>query len=464
MTEMTTRKLMQAPAHPLFSNRDLRDLIVPLVFEQGLAMMVGMVDTMMISSAGEAAVSGVSLVDMINMLIFAVLAAMATGGCVVVSQYLGARKPEEARKSAAQLLLTVLVLGLLIMLLVFLLYRQLLRLLFGSIEEDVMQNAIIYFLIGAVSYPFLGLYNACAALFRAMGNSRITLEASLAVNAINVVGNAIGIYVLHLGVAGVAIPSLISRAAGAAILYVLLRRRKEGRDIWLERGLPRPDLSVIRRILHIGIPNGLENGIFQLGRVLVVSIISMFGTIEIAANGVANGLDALGIVGGQATSLAMITVIGQCVGAGDEEQVRYYMKKIIVITYGLFLLIDLPVLIFLKPLLSLYGLQAETTALAWKLVMIHAGSALFLWPIGFVFPNMLRACNDVRYTMVVSIASMFIFRLGFSYIIGVGMGWGAVGVWTAMVMDWICRCICFILRYRSGRWRKLAGLQDKLQS
>ena len=456
---MNTRRLLQTPARPLFSNRDLRDLIVPLVFEQGLAMMVGMVDTMMISSAGEAAVSGVSLVDMINMLIFAVLAAMATGGCVVVSQYLGARKPEEARKAASQLLLTVLVLGLLIMVLVFALYRQLLQLLFGSIEEDVMRNAIIYFLIGAVSYPFLGLYNACAALFRAMGNSRITLEASLAVNAINVVGNAVGIYVLHLGVAGVAIPSLISRAVGALILYVLLRRKKEGQEVRLEGGFVRPDPAVIRRILHIGIPNGLENGIFQLGRVLVVSIISMFGTIEIAANGVANGLDALGIVGGQATSLAMITVIGQCVGAGDEEQVRYYMKKILVITYGLFLLIDLPVMIFLKPLLSLYGLQAETTALAWKLVMIHAGFALFLWPIGFVFPNMLRACNDVRYTMVVSIASMFVFRIGFSYIIGVGMGRGAVGVWTAMVMDWVCRCICFILRYRSGKWRRLAGLE-----
>ena len=445
----------------LFSNRDLRKLIVPLVFEQGLAMMVGMVDTMMISSVGEAAVSGVSLVDMINMLIFAVLAAMATGGCVVVSQYLGAQKPQEGRRAASQLLLTVLILGFAIIAIVFVLYRQLLHLLFGSIEDDVMQNAVIYFLISAVSYPFLGLYNACAALFRSMGNSRITLEASLAVNAINVAGNAVGIFVLHLGVAGVAIPSLLSRAVGALILYVLLRKRREGQEIWLEGGLPRPDMDVIRRILRIGIPNGLENGIFQLGRVLVVSIISMFGTIEIAANGVANGLDALGIVGGQATSLAMITVIGQCVGAGDEEQVRYYTKKILVITYGLFLLIDLPVLIFLNPLLSLYGLQAETTALARKLVMIHAGSALFLWPIGFVFPNMLRACNDVKYTMVVSIASMFIFRIGFSYIIGVGMGWGAVGVWTAMVMDWICRCICFILRYRSGKWRVLAGLAGK---
>ena len=443
----------------LFTNRDLADLIVPLVFEQGLAMMVGMVDTMMISSAGEAAVSGVSLVDMINMLIFAVLAAMATGGCVVVSQYLGARQPQEGRRSASQLMLTVLVLGLALMVVVFALHRPLLRLLFGSIEDDVMENAVIYFLISAVSYPFLGIYNACAALFRSMGNSKITLEASLLVNAINVAGNAVGIYVLHMGVAGVAVPSLISRAVGAVLLYVLLRKRRKGQEIWLEGHLlVRPDGAVIHKILHIGIPNGLENGIFQLGRVLVVSIISMFGTVQIAANGVANSLDALGCVGGQAMSLAMITVIGQCVGAKDEEQVRYYLKKMLIISYGLFIVIDSSILIFLRPLLSLYGLQEETLELAWKLVMIHDGMTIPLWTIAFVFPNMLRACNDVQYTMVVSIASMFIFRIGFSYILGVGLGWGAIGVWTAMIMDWICRCICFLLRYRSGKWRVLAGL------
>lgn len=442
----------------LFSDHDLRSLIIPLVFEQGLAMMVGIADTMMISSVGEAAVSGVSLVDMISNLIFAVLAAMATGGAVVVSQYLGARKKEEARKAASQLVITVLALGLVLMVIILLFNRALLRLLFGSIEDDVMENAVIYFIISAFSYPFLGLYNACTALFRSMGNSKITLKVSFCANILNIIGNAIGVFVLHMGVAGVAVPTLISRAFGAFLLYFLLRRKKENQEIYLEKGLVRPDFGIIRRILYIGIPNGTENGIFQLGRILVVSIISLFGTVQIAANGVANSIDGFGIIGGQATSLAMITVIGRCVGAGDEEQVRYYLKKVTAIAYALIIVVAVPILVFLNPLLSLYGLQEETTILAKQLIWIHLVGSMIMWPIAFVFPNMLRACNDVKYTMVVSTASMFIFRVGFSYILGVNMGMGAIGVWIAMILDWICRCIFFLLRYKSGKWRVLAGL------
>ena len=441
----------------LFSNTDLRRLIVPLVLEQALNLLVGMVDTMMISSAGEAAVSGVSLVDMINVLIFSVLAAMATGGSVVAAQYLGARKPQKGREAADQLMLTALVLGLVLTAVVFVFYRPILRLLFGSIEADVMRNAEIYFLITALSYPFLGIYNSCASLFRAMGNAKITFEASIIVNTFNVIGNAVGVYVLHAGVAGVAVPTMLSRVVGALILFVLLLKRREGQEIWITAHIPKPDTVMIRKILRIGIPNGLENGIFQFGRLIVVSIISLFGTVQIAANGVANSIDYLGLVGGQAMGLAMITVIGQCVGAGDETQVRYYLKKMMGISYILFLINDLPIVIFLKPILSLYGLQEETTSLAAVLIIIHAVGAVVLWTPAFVFPYMLRACNDVKFPMVVSIASMFCFRIGFSYVLGVWLGWGAVGVWIAMLMDWVCRCICFGLRYRGGKWRRTAG-------
>lgn len=440
----------------LFSPQDLRRLIVPLIFEQALAMTVGMADTIMISAVGEAAVSGVSLVDMINNLVFAIFSALATGGAVVTSQYLGARHPERARDSAAQLLLTVLALGLGVMLLTIAVKEPLLRLFFGGIEDDVMQNALVYFLISALSFPFLAVYNACAALFRSMGNAAITLKTAVIVNIINVVGNAIGVFVLHLGTAGVAIPSLISRAAGALILYVLLRRPRQ--EIYLSSFFVKPRWSVIRKILYIGIPSGTENGIFQLGRILVVSIIALFGTSQIAANGVANSLDSVGVIIGQATSLAMITVIGQCVGAGSEVQIRYYLKKILLITYIPSVILDGSLIFFLNPILSVFNLSQEATVLTWKLVVIHTGCAMFLWPLAFVFPNMLRACNDVRYTMIVSIASMFIFRIVLSYILGVNFGMGAVGVWIAMVVDWICRIIFFLLRYRSGKWKKLAGL------
>ena len=353
----------------LFSNKDLRKLIVPLIFEQALAITVGMADTMMISSVGEAAVSGVSLVDMVNMLIFSVLAALATGGAVVTSQFIGAKKPEKARLSAKQLLYTVIIASLLLSVLAILARGPLLRLFFGSIETDVMENAIIYLTISAVSFPFLAVYNACAALFRSMGNSQITLKVSILMNAINICGNALCIFVLHMGVAGVAVPSLVSRAVAGILLYIFLRNPRY--LVHFDRQPFSLDWSMIKNILYIGIPSGIENGIFQLGRVLVVSIISGFGTVQIAANGVANNLDAMGCIIGQAMNLAMITVIGRCVGANDENQIRYYTKKLLLITYISTIALNSCILLSLNPILKLYGLSQETTRLAWLLVMIH---------------------------------------------------------------------------------------------
>lgn len=441
----------------LFSKEDLKKLIIPLLFEQALAITVGMADTMMISNAGEAAVSGVSLVDMFNNLIISVLAALATGGAVVTSQYLGAGKPREACKSAKQLIYSATLITIVISVLVIIFSNGIISLFFGKIEPDVFKNAVIYMVISAVSFPFLAIYNSSAALFRSMGNSKITLKVSVLMNIINVVGNAVGIYALHLGVAGVAIPSLISRAVAGFMLYALLKNPKN--TIYIIKEKFHFEWSVIGKILYIGIPSGIENGIFQLGRVLVVSIIAGFGTVQIAANGVANSLDGMGCIVGQAMNLAMIAVIGRCVGANDEEQVRYYTKKIISMTYLYTAIVNSIILICLPWILKIYNLGEETTHLSYILVMIHDGIAIFLWPASFVLPNMLRACNDVRFTMVLSIFSMFCFRIGFSYIIGVNMGYGAIGVWIAMVMDWIFRVICFVARYVSGRWKKTAGLE-----
>lgn len=440
----------------LFSKQDLRKLIIPLILEQALAITVGMADTMMISSVGEAAVSGVSLVDMYNNLVFSVLAALATGGAVVTSQYLGAGRPEKACRSARQLICTAGLIAIAVMLLSVLFHRPVLRLLFGGIEADVMQNAIIYMVISALSFPMLAVYNAAAALFRSMGNSQITLKVSILMNVVNIVGNAVCIFGLHMGVAGVALPTLISRTLAGILLYVLLRRPEN--VIRLERGRFRFDFEEVKRILYIGIPSGIENGIFQLGRVLVVSIIAGFGTVQIAANGVANSLDAMGCIAGQALNLAMIAVIGRCVGAKDETQIRHYTKKLLGMTYLFTAMTNIVILVFLPQILSLYGLESETTKLAWTLVMIHDGIAIFLWPLSFTLPNMLRACNDVKYTMVISIFSMITFRIGLSYILGVQMQLMAVGVWIAMVADWIFRVICFLVRYFRGKWRVLAGV------
>lgn len=440
----------------LFSKKDLRKLIIPLILEQTLAITVGMADTMMISSAGEAAVSGVSLVDMFNNLIISVLAALATGGAVVTSQCIGAGRREEACRSARQLVFTEAAITIGISVLVLLFHRQILGLFFGQIEADVMQNAIIYLIISVFSFPLLAVYDSCAALYRSMGNAQITLKISLLMNVINVVGNAIGVYVLKLGVAGVAIPSLVSRGVAGVVLFTILHNPDN--LVFLARGKFKVDATIVKRILFIGIPSGIENGIFQLGRVLVVSIIAAFGTSQIAANGVANSLDSMGCIVGQAMSLAMITVIGRCVGAGEEGQVRYYTKKLLGETYFYTAVINSIILLLLPWILQIYGLGEETTRLSYILVMIHDGMAIFLWPASFVLPNMLRACNDVKYTMVVSIFSMITFRIGFSYVFGVHMGWMAVGVWAAMVIDWVFRVLCFVGRYLAGTWRKKCGL------
>ena len=440
----------------LFSKKDLRKLIIPLILEQTLAITGGMADTMMISSAGEAAVSGVSLVDMFNNLIISVLAALATGGAVVTSQCIGAGRREEACRSARQLVFTEAAITIGISVLVLLFHRQILGLFFGQIEADVMQNAIIYLIISVFSFPLLAVYDSCAALYRSMGNAQITLKISLLMNVINVVGNAIGVYVLKLGVAGVAIPSLVSRGVAGVVLFTLLHNPDN--LVFLTRGKFKVDATIVKRILFIGIPSGIENGIFQLGRVLVVSIIAAFGTSQIAANGVANSLDSMGCIVGQAMSLAMITVIGRCVGAGEEGQVRYYTKKLLGETYFYTAVINSIILLLLPWILQIYGLGEETTRLSYILVMIHDGMAIFLWPASFVLPNMLRACNDVKYTMVVSIFSMITFRIGFSYVFGVHMGWMAVGVWAAMVIDWVFRVLCFVGRYLAGTWRKKCGL------
>lgn len=436
----------------LFSNRDLAALILPLILEQTLAITVGMADTMMVASVGEAGVSGVSLMDMVNNLMFSVLAALATGGTVVVSQYLGGSRINEARDASEQVLLTVFSAAVFLALLIALFRREFIRLLFGSIEADVMEAALTYLVVSAISYPFLGIYNACAAMFRAMGKTSITFYTSVIGNVLNVAGNAICIFGLHMGVLGVAIPSLASRAVMAGILYVCLKNPVH--SLYIDRPSFRPNRTHIRKILYIGIPGGIENAIFQGGRVVVVSIIALFGTIQIAANGVANNLDNMGCMIGQAMNLAIVAVIGRCAGALDQEQIRYYTKKLMAFTFLATAVVNVIILSNLRLLLSLYGLSEETTTLAYKLVMLHNGFAIALWPLSFVLPNMLRACNDVKYPMRISIFSMVVFRIGFSYILGVRFGMGALGVWYAMLLDWVFRCVCFIGRYLRGDWKK----------
>lgn len=439
----------------LFTNQQLLALLWPLIIEQALGVLVGMADTVMVSSVGEAAISGVSLVDMINQLIITVFGALATGGAVVTSQHLGAKRPEEAARSAGQLVGLSGILGTTVAVFCLVTRTAQLRLFFGTISEDVMQACLTYFTITALSFPFLALYNAGAAIFRSTGNSAVSMKVSVLVNAINFCGNALCVFVLRMGVAGVAVPTLVSRAVGAVIILSLAARRDYALCI-TPRTVTRLEGRTVKGILYIGIPSAFENSLFQLGRVLVVSMISLFGTVHISANAVANNLDAVGCIVGNAMGLAMITVVGRCVGAQDFEQTKHYTKKLLLWDYIAQGTVNLLVLLFLNRILGMYTLSPETRALSWTLVMIHNGVAILLWPAGFVLPNALRAANDVRFTMLTSILSMIVWRMGLSWVLCVNMGMGAVGVWLAMVVDWICRVTCFVIRFASGAWQKSA--------
>lgn len=437
----------------LFSNQRLIKLIIPLAIEQGLTILVGMCDGVMVSSVGEAAISGVSLVDMINAVILNLFAALATGGAVVTSQFLGARQGERARKSAGQLVLMSGFIGALTMALCEVFAVGLMRLFFGSIAEDVMAAGLTYLRITALSFPFIALYNAGAAIFRSVGNSKVSMKVSLLMNAINIIGNAICIFGLHMGVAGVAVPTLVSRAVAAVVILALAANPKQELHLNKE-GFAKIDGRMMKSILNIGIPSALENSLFQLGRLVVVSMIALFGTVQTSANAVANTLDAMGIVIGQAMGLAMVTVVGQCVGAQDPEQVRYYVKKLMVWSYALMGLSNVLLITFVEPLIGLYSsLSPETVQLTKQLVYIHAGCGIVLWPAAFVLPNALRAANDVKFTMVVGVGSMFAFRIIGSWVLCVQLGYGAKGVWAAMIVDWVCRTAFFVARMASGKWK-----------
>ena len=443
--------IMSSDNLPLFTGKQLRALILPLIVEQFLGIFVGMADTMMVASAGEAAVSGVSLVDSLNVLLIVLLVALTTGGSVIISQHLGAKSYSDALKSAQQLLLSTTSLSLLMTAIALLGNYWLLHFIFGNIAPDVMGHARIYFFILAFSYPFLAIYNSCAAIFRAMGNSKISMTASLVMNLLNVCGNALLVFCFHMGASGVAISSLISRMFAAAFLLLMLRRPDQ--LITLKTYSLQFDTGIIRKLLYIGVPSSIETSIFQIGKLLVLSVVAGFGTSATTANAVSNSLSQFALIPAAAIGTAMITISGQCIGAGAYDLAVSYTKKLLLLSHGILAATNLIMFFACPYLLPLYSLTPETLQTATLLIRVHSIGAIFLYPESFMLTNTLRAAADVKYPMVVSILSMWIWRVGFSYILGIYFHMGVLGVWVAMLSDWLCRSICFGLRFRSGVWK-----------
>lgn len=438
----------------LFSRNDLVRLIIPLIVDQFLQVAVGLSDSIMVARVGEAAVSGVSLVDTVMLLIINIFTALATGGAVIAGQYLGRKDPKTGCEATAQLFNFTFLFSIFIMILGYLGQNVILYHVFGKIEPEVMKDSRTYLLIVLSSIPMIAMYNAGAAIFRAMGNSNVTMKTSLLMNSINVFGNALLIFGFHCGVEGVAIPTVVSRGVACVVILILLNNQEH--ELHILHPYPfKIKWNVLKKILYIGIPNGLENSMFQLGKIAVLSLVSGLGTASLAANAVGNNIANFAILPGMSFGFALLTVCAQCVGAGDFEQVKYYTKHMMRVEYLCLIASNLIVILALPFILSVYNLSDEAAQYANDIILYHAACVVTIWPLSFTLPNTLRAAADVKVTMVLSIISMWVFRFGFSYLLAIEFHMGIFGVWVAMTIDWLVRGIFFVCRYKSGRWQKI---------
>ena len=434
----------------LFTVRSLAVLVLPLMVEQFLGITVGLADNIMISSAGEAAVSGISLVDMVNNLMLTIVNAFATGGAVVCSQYTGSKKPEQARRAAGQLLLVMITFALIFMGIMLIFGRSILTALYGASDVEVMEAAFDYATYIYIAFPFFGIYGCCAAIFRSMGDSKSSMRIALLMNVINVIGNAILIYGFNMGAGGAAIATMGARAIGAAIMLIKLRNRENPIYLRHIRDMV-PSWFLIKKILQIGVPSGIDNSLFNMGKVIVLSFITTFGTASIMANQVASNVSAFMLIPGNAVSLALITVVGQCIGAGRIDEARTNTRILMAFSTAAGLLIGGITVMFSGPLLGVFHMSQISADISGRLILYHTIANL-IWAFAFNLPNSLRAGNDARFVMLISIASMWIFRVGLSYVLGVTLGLGVYGVWFGMFTDWVARGMAFFIRYRGSKW------------
>ena len=445
------------PKHPIeisrqrFSNQELIKLIVPILIEQLLVMLVGMADTLMVSYAGEAAVSGVSLVNQLNNVFIFIFGSVASGGAVVASQYVGRQDRENGVAAASQLIMITTLIAVVLTAVSILLREQLLNLLFGKVEKEVMDASLTYLTITAASFPALAIYDCACAMFRSMNGTRTIMNVSVVMNVINVGGNAIGIFVLHAEVEGVAYPSLISRITAALIMLILAFNKNN--TLYLQiRKIFSWNGKMLGRILKIAIPGGIENGLFQISKVALSGIVALFGTVQIAANGVAQSFWSLAALIPLSFGFAFVTVIGQCMGAGDPEAADYYSRKLLRITYTVSAAWALLMLAVTPVALLFYNLSYEAKRLVFILAVIHNVFSTALSPIAFSLSDGLRAAGDIRYTMLSAIFATVVCRVFFSVLFGIWLDMGVIGICIAMVCDWLIKGTLIFFRWRSKKW------------
>lgn len=437
----------------MFTNRMIRNLLIPVVLEQLLNSIMGTADTMMVSNVGSAAISAVSLVDSINVLVIQAFSALAAGGAIVCAQYIGQRNKEKANESARQVLFIITAISVAVSLICLVFQKPLLRLIFGSVEAEVMRASDIYFFYTALSFPFIAAYDSAASIFRAQDNTRGPMTISMISNVMNIAGNAIMIWVFHMGVAGAALSTLISRIFCAVAVLIQLRKEREGQEIVVRDYFKiRPNWSMIKRILGIGIPSGVENSMFQLGKLAIQSTVSTLGTAAIAAQAMTNILENLNGIAAIGVGVGLMTIVGQCLGAGRKDEAVYYIKKLCVIAEIVVLTSCLIVFALTKPVTILGGMEKESADMCFHMVMWITIMKPLVWTMAFVPGYGLRAAGDVKFSMITSCCTMWACRFCLCVFLIRVMGFGPMGVWIGMFADWTVRSIIFTWRFHSRKW------------
>ena len=437
----------------MFSNRMNCSLLIPVVLEQLLNSIMGTADTMMVSNVGSAAISAVSLVDSINVLVIQAFSALAAGGAIVCAQYIGQRNKEKANESARQVLFIITAISVAVSLICLVFQKPLLRLIFGSVEPAVMRASETYFFYTALSFPFIAAYDSAASIFRAQDNTKGPMIISMISNVMNIAGNAVMIWVFHMGVAGAALSTLISRIFCAVVVIIQLRKEREGQEIVVRDYFKiRPDWSMIRRILGLGIPSGIENSMFQLGKLAIQSTVSTLGTTAIAAQAMTNILENLNGIAAIGVGVGLMTIVGQCLGAGRQDEAVYYIKKLCVIAEVIIIISCLGVFALTKPITILGGMEKESADMCFHMVMWITIVKPLVWIMAFIPGYGLRAAGDVKFSMIVSCCTMWACRFCLCVFLIRVMGFGPMGVWIGMFADWTLRGIIFTWRFHSRKW------------
>lgn len=437
----------------LFSNKMLKSILVPVILEQLLNSFMGTADTMMVSNVGSAAISAVSLVDSINVLLIQAFSALAAGGTIICAQYMGQRNYERANKSARQVLFIILSISAAVTILCLLFKDPLLHFIFGKVDADVMEASSVYFLFSAASYPFIALYDSGASIFRAQENTKGPLIISVISNVMNIVGNAILIWGFNMGVAGAAIATLVSRIFCAVV--VLWQLRKDRQPIVVRDYLKiRPDRKLIGRILGLGIPSGIENSMFQLGKLAIQSTVSTLGTTAIAAQAMTNNLEMLNGTAAMGVGIGLMTIVGECIGAGREDEAVYYVKKLSCVAEMIIIGCCLLVFALTKPITILGGMEPESARMCFQMMAWITVVKPLVWVVSFIPAYGMRAAGDVRFSMITSCVSMWVFRFCLCVFLIRVIGMGPLAVWFGMFTDWTIRGIVFIWRFHSRKWLK----------